>query len=141
VKVDNPVVIVDENNRCLKNCLGTETIILQKDGIPGWSAIIRSPVKMTMRIYDNLGQFVNESTHELTSAEWEAMPKDGDSAEVEILLQPVSHDGANLATGAYLMRMEILGIGGQLRRNSAGEMVELKAKRQEYFKRFGYVRR
>ena len=68
------------------------------------------------------------------------LPKDGDSATVSLHYLPVAKTGQNLGTGAYLMKMEIVGVGGKVARNSAGELVEVKGSRQEYFKRFGYVR-
>ena len=83
---------------------------------------------------------MNESRQELTADQWDALPKEGDSAHVSIHFLPIAKDGQTLGTGAYLMKMDIQGIGGKLQRNSAGEMVEMRAARQEYFKRFGYVR-
>lgn len=140
VRLDNPIVIVDRNNKCVKNCAGTETVIEQKDFIPGWTATVRSPIRLSIRLFDNLGHFVNASEHEFTQADWEALPKDGDSARVELLYHPVSQDGRTIGTGAYVMRMEIVGLGGGLVKNSAGETVEIQSSRQKLIKRFGYVR-
>lgn len=140
-KGGDPVVILDKNGKCQTNCSGTEIIVIKnKANIPSWTATIRSPVRLTMRIFDNLGQFVNESTQEFTAAQWDALPKDGDSASVSIHYLPIAKSGQSLGTGAYLMKMEVVGIGSKVQRNAAGELVEVKATRQEYFKRFGYLR-
>lgn len=139
----DPVVVLDKNGRCQLNCTGTEAIVMDKknqEGIPTWTATIRSPVRITLWIFDNLGQYVNESRHEFTGLQWDALPKDGDSATVTLHVLPFARTGQNLGTGAYLMKMEIVGIGGKLARNAAGELVEVKGTRQEYFERFGYVR-
>jgi hypothetical protein len=141
----DPIVILDKNGKCTgANCDGgVPDIVLDKDvrpNLPRWDAIVRSPVRITMKIFDNLGQFVNESKQELTADQWDALPKEGDSARVSIHFLPIAKEGQPLGTGAYLMKMDIQGIGGKLQRNSSGEVVEMRAVRQEYFKRFGYVR-
>lgn len=140
----DPVVILDRNGRCTgANCGGVSTLVMDRDikpNLPRWDATVRSPVRITMKIFDNLGQFVNESRQEISAEQWDALPKEGDSARVSIHFLPIAKDGQTLGTGAYLMKMDIRGIGGKLQRNSAGELVEMKAVRQEYFKRFGYVR-
>jgi hypothetical protein len=141
----DPIVILDKNGRCTgANCGGVvDDIVMDRDvkpSLPRWDATVRSPVRITMKIFDNLGQFVNESRQELTPEQWDALPKEGDSAQVSIHFLPVAKDGQTLGTGAYLMKMDIQGIGGKLQRNSSGDMVEMRAARQEYFKKFGYVR-
>ena len=137
----DPIVILDKTGKCVTNCDGKQGIVIaNKENIPSWSAIIRSPVSIKLRIFDNLGQFVNESRQEFSDAQWDKLPKDGDSAFVSIHYLPLSKSGQNLATGAYLMKMEVTGAGGGLRTNSSGETVVMKASRHEYFKRFGYIR-
>jgi hypothetical protein len=134
------VVVIDSKDHCILNCTGTETFH-GSDGVPTWNIVIKSPFKYSIRLFDNLGQFVSNSDGEMSAAEWAKVSKSGDSAAIQIKIIPVSKDGQQLGTGAYLMHANITAMGDQVTKNSAGESIIVKSGKTEYLKRFGYVRR
>ncbi|MDB5048480.1 MAG: von Willebrand factor type domain [Fibrobacteres bacterium] len=138
--IKDPVVVVDSKDHCILNCTGTESFHTS-NGVPTWNIVIKSPFRYSIRLFDNLGQFVSNSDGEMTAAEWASLSKSGDSASIQIKIIPVSKDGQQLGTGAYLMHADITSMGDQVTKNSAGESIVVKSGKTEYLKRFGYVRR
>jgi hypothetical protein len=140
VKIPNTVVVLDAKDKCLVNCKGTETFHVD-GGAPTWNITIKSPIRFSCRVFDNLGQFVSNSQGELGTKEWEALSKSGDSAVVHFKILPVSKDGQQLGTGAYLMMTTITALGDEVTRNAAGETIIVKNAKRDYLRKFGYVRR
>jgi hypothetical protein len=140
VKIPNTVVVLDVKDKCLVNCKGTETFHVD-GGAPTWNITIKSPIRFSCRVFDNLGQFVSSSQGELGTKEWEALSKSGDSAVVHFKILPVSKDGQQLGTGAYLMMTTITALGDEVTRNAAGETIIVKNAKRDYLRKFGYVRR
>jgi hypothetical protein len=140
-KTDAPFVIVGKDNSCPGNCDQSDQVLISHQaGVPSWSLVIRSPLKYRMRMYDHLGQFVNSGTYEMSQADFDKLPKTGDSVVVRLLFRPFSQDGRQLGTGAYLMRLELYGDGDKVVNNSKGDPVLIRSTNKEYFNRFGYVR-
>jgi hypothetical protein len=136
----DPVVIIDSKNNCIVNCSGTQNI-QTSDAVPTWNLVVKSPIKYVIRVFDNLGQFVCESKGQMTSADWAKLAKSGDSASIQMKIVPVSKEGQQLGTGAYLMRAEVTALGDEVTKNSAGESIIVRGGKKEYLRRFGYVRR
>jgi hypothetical protein len=139
VKIESPVVILDVKDKCILNCKGTEIFHVDK-GTPTWNLTVKSPFKFAVKVFDNLGQFVSESEGTLDAAAWTALAKTGDSATVHFKILPVSREGQELGTGAYLMMLNITALGDEVTKNSAGESIIVKNAKREYLKKFGYVR-
>lgn len=139
VKDKDPVIVTDPKGKCIVNCVGTSDFHVT-DAIPTWNLNLKSPIKYKIKIFDNLGQFVCSSSGEINAAAWAALAKTGDSATVHFKILPVSQNGQQLGTGAYLMRAEVSAQGDQVTKNSAGETIVVKNAHREYFKRFGYIR-
>ncbi|HKP96008.1 MAG TPA: vWA domain-containing protein [Fibrobacteria bacterium] len=140
IKGKDPVVVLDGKEHCVLNCAGTENFH-SNNGVPTWQVVVKSPFKYSIRLFDNLGQFVCESKGEMSAADWAKVAKTGDSASIQMKIIPVSKDGQQLGTGAYVMHAEITAMGDQVTRNSAGESIIVRNGKTEYLKRFGYVRR
>ncbi len=140
VKDKDKVVVTDAKDHCILNCAGTEEFHAS-DAVPTWKITVKSPIKYTMSIYDNLGQFVNRSDGEMTAEDWAKVAKSGDSASLQFKIVPVSRDGQQLGTGAYLMHANITAMGDLVTKNSAGESIIVRNAKTEYLKRFGYLRR
>ena len=136
----NPVVLTDARGKCILNCAGTE-VFHTSPGVPTWDLVIKSPIKYSLRVFDNLGQFVSESKGEMDEAAWAALAKTGDSATINLKILPVSNKGQQLGTGAYLMRAEITAMGDLVTTSSSGESVVVRNSTREYLRRFGYIRR
>jgi hypothetical protein len=139
VKIGNHVVILDSKDKCIINCKGTE-IFHVEGGSPTWNLTVKSPFKYEVKVFDNLGQFVSQSAGMLDAAVWTALAKTGDSATVHFKILPVSKDGQELGTGAYLMMTNITALGDEVTTNSSGESIIVKNAKREYLKKFGYVR-
>ena len=60
VKIESQVVILDSKDKCVVNCKGTETFHVE-GGTPTWDLTVKSPIKFTVKVFDNLGQFVSQS--------------------------------------------------------------------------------
>jgi hypothetical protein len=140
VKLTNPVVLLDGKDKCLSNCNGTD-IFWTNPSIPTWLVTVKSPIKYTVHVYDNLGQFVASGTGSISQATWDQVAKSGDSAIIQMKIPPVSENGQQLGTGAYMVRAEITAMGNLVTKNAAGESVVVRNATKEYFKRFGYVRK
>ncbi len=139
IKATDPVVVTDGKNKCLVNCKGTENFHTT-NSVPTWDLVVKSPIKYSIRLFDNLGQFVSESDGTMDAATWAAISKTGDSAAIQIKILPISHEGQQLGTGAYLMMATITALGDQVTKGSTGESIIVKNAKREYLKRFGYVR-
>lgn len=139
VKIGSQVVILDSRDKCILNCKGTETFHVA-GGAPTWNLTVKSPFKFSVRVFDNLGQFVSLSEGMLDADTWAALSKTGDSATLHFKILPVSKHGQELGTGAYLMMTDITAMGDEVTTNSAGESIIVKNARREYLKKFGYVR-
>lgn len=139
VKIESQVVILDSRDKCILNCKGTE-IFHVEGGAPTWDLTVKSPFKFAVKVFDNLGQFVSESQGMLDAAAWEALAKSGDSATVHFKILPVSKDGQELGTGAYLMMTNITALGDEVTKNASGESIIVKNAKREYLKKFGYIR-
>ena len=140
ITVKDPVVVTDSKDHCIVNCSGTESFH-SAEGVPTWNIVVKSPIRYSIRLFDNLGQFVSTSDGEMTANDWAKVPKTGDSAMIQMKIVPVSKEGQQLGTGAYLMHAEITALGDQVTKNSAGESIIVRNGKKEYLKRFGYVRR
>ncbi|MEO6098136.1 MAG: vWA domain-containing protein, partial [Fibrobacteria bacterium] len=140
VKIPNQVIVLDAKDRCIVNCKGTESFH-GDGGAPTWNITIKSPFRFSCKVFDNFGQFVSNSEGELSAKEWGALGKNGDSAVVHFKIVPVSKDGQQLGTGAYLMMTTISALGDEVTKNSAGETIIVKNAKREYLRKFGYVRK
>ncbi len=140
VKITSPVVVLDAKDKCLVNCKGTE-IFHVDGGAPTWNLTIKSPIKFSVKIFDNLGQFVTNSDGEMDANTWSALAKSGDSATIHFKILPVAKNGQQLGTGAYLMMTTITALGSEVTKNSAGESIVVKNAKRDYLRKFGYVRR
>ena len=139
VKLKDPVVIVDDKDKCLVNCQGTQ-IYWTNPAVPTWVITVKSPISYSVKVFDNLGQFVSAGSGEITEAAWNSLAKSGDSAVIQLKIPPVSESGQQLGTGAYLMKADITALGNLVTKNSAGDNIVVRNSKQQYFKRFGYVR-
>jgi hypothetical protein len=135
----DPVVVTDGKDKCIVNCSGTE-VFHTSNGLPTWTLTVKSPIKYSIRLFDNLGQFVSTSEGEMDAAAWAAISKTGDSAVVNLKIMPISSEGQQLGTGAYLMMATITALGDQVTKGSTGESIIVKNAKRDYLKRFGYVR-
>jgi hypothetical protein len=136
----NTVVILDQKDKCVVNCSGTQVFHVD-GGAPTWNLTVKSPIRYEIKVFDNLGQFVSNSEGEMNAAAWTALAKTGDSAVVHLKILPVSKDGQQLGTGAYLMMATITALGDQVTKGSTGETIVVKNAQREYLRKFGYVRR
>ena len=140
LKDKDKVVVTDAKDHCILNCSGTDEFHAGT-AAPTWEISVKSPIRYDVRVYDNLGQFVSRSEGEMTEADWVKLAKTGDSAALHIKLVPVSREGQQLATGAYLMHANITAMGDLVTKSASGESIIVKNGKTEYLKRFGYVRR
>jgi hypothetical protein len=136
----SPIVVIDHNGGCVLNCSNAQQIIDERGGVPSWTVAIRGPMTYRMRLFDHLGEFVNDASGQMSQADFDRLPKNGDSAVVQLLMRPYAKDGQMLGTGAYLMRFQFNGQGDKVVTNSKGETILVKSAAREYFKRFGYIR-
>ncbi|MDB5105107.1 MAG: von Willebrand factor type domain [Fibrobacteres bacterium] len=139
LKITNPVLITDSKNKCIVNCTGTEDFHTG-GGVPTWDLTIKSPIRYSIKIFDNLGQFVSLSDGQMDAAAWTAISKSGDSATIQLKILPVSSDGQQLGTGAYLMMATITALGDEVKKGSNGESIIVRNAKRDYLRRFGYVR-
>ncbi len=139
VKLQDPVVILDGKDNCIVNCQGTQ-IYWTNSSVPTWMLTVKSPISYSIKVYDNLGQFVSTGHGEISEAAWNTLAKSGDSVVIQLKIPPVSESGQQLGTGAYLLRAEITALGSLVTKNAAGDNIVVRNSKQEYFKRFGYVR-
>jgi hypothetical protein len=139
VKIPNPVVVTDTKDKCIVNCKGTE-VFHTGGGAPTWNLTVKSPIKYAIKIFDNLGQFVSEADGEMSATDWAAVAKIGDSATIHLKILPVSSEGQQLGTGAYLMMATITALGDEVTKSSTGESIIVRNAKREYLRRFGYVR-
>lgn len=140
VKDKDKVLVTDDKDRCILNCAGTDEFH-GAAAVPTWVITVKSPIRYDVRVYDNLGQFVSRSEGEMTQTDWTKLAKTGDSASLQIKIVPVSRDGQQFATGAYVMHANITALGDLVTKSSLGESIIVKNGKTEYLKRFGYVRR
>ncbi|MEO7423935.1 MAG: vWA domain-containing protein [Fibrobacteria bacterium] len=140
LKDKDKVVVTDAKDHCILNCSGTDEFH-SGTAAPTWEISVKSPIRYDVRVYDNLGQFVSRSEGEMTETDWAKLAKTGDSAALHIKLVPVSHDGQQLGTGAYLMHADITAMGDLVTKSASGESIIVRNGKTEYLKRFGYVRR
>ncbi len=139
MKLSNPVIIVDNKDKCVVNCTGTD-VFWTNPSVPTWFLTVKSPIKYTVVIYDNLGQYVSKGEGSIDSTTWKSLAKNGDSTVVQLKLPPLSENGQPFGTGAYVMRAEITALGNKVTSNAAGDPVNVKSSKREYFRKFGYVR-
>lgn len=136
----DPVVITETTGKCLVNCTGTESFHTS-NAVPTWNLVIKSPIKYSIRMFDNLGQFVSTSEGELNTSAWASLAKTGDSAAIHLKILPVSKQGQQIGTGAYIMMATITALGDQVKTGSTGESIIVKNAKRDYLKRFGYMRK
>ena len=101
---------------------------------------IKSPVTYTIKLYDNVGQFVAAGKGEISQAAWDGLAKSGDSAVIQLKLPPLSRDVQQLGTGAYLLRAEITALGNLVTKSSNSDLIVVKNSKKEFLSKFGYVR-
>jgi hypothetical protein len=138
-KPQNPVIITTMDGKCITNCTGTEEYHKSLK-IPALKLTIRSPISYRTKIFDNFGQFVNQSSGQLLKSDWDKLGKSGDSAEVVMKLLPFSENGQALGTGAYVLVLNVDAEGKEITKNAAGESIVVKSGHKEYVRRFGYLR-
>jgi fibro-slime domain-containing protein len=149
VHVPNPVVVhgqkicVNCDSAGIKDALPTREPAAISTVGPTWKVKTKFPFQYSMLFYDNLGQFVNKAEGKVGPAEFErlrATEAAGDSVLVELTFLPVSHTGAALATGAYIMK-GLLRIEDQKGiKGNQGEAVTLVPTERTIISRFGYIR-
>lgn len=135
----NQILVTDMAGKCILNCVGTEPYHKSLT-IPSMKVTIHSPIDFKAHIYDNFGQFVAGPSGTLDSATWNRLTKSGDSSVVVMKFPPFSESGQPLATGAYILKLDIHALGDQVTKNTAGETIVVKNYHKEYVSRFGYLR-
>lgn len=133
------VILVDAAGKCVVNCKDNDPYRGSTE-IPTLKLIIRSPVRFEGSVFDNFGQFVNQWNGVLDSAAWNRLSKSGDSAEIYLRIKPFSKSGQTLATGAYILKLDIRALGDQVTHGADGESIVVKNAHREYVSRFGYLR-
>ncbi|MDB5051859.1 MAG: von Willebrand factor type domain [Fibrobacteres bacterium] len=124
---------------CLSNCT-TESIRLGDPGkIPSFVFKTASPFSYAVKIYDNLGNFVNESNGSVDAAKWLTMPRKGDSVAVVMSVLPVARNGAMVGSGVYILRAIINAQAGASH-NGLGNETLVPAGSRIILNRFGYLR-
>jgi hypothetical protein len=133
---DAPRVV---HSGCLANCTGEAVRLGDPDKLPSFIFKTASPFTYDVKIFDNLGNFVNGSKGEVDAAKWQAMPRKGDSVAVVLSVLPVARNGALIGSGAYILRATINSQPSKSR-NADGEETLVPADQRAFLNRFGYVR-
>jgi hypothetical protein len=151
--ITNPVVIFGDVNlvrlnrdsatvthgACLSNCLGNAAVFADPAKTPSFIFKTVAPFSYDLVIYDHLGNFVNKSTGSVNAAQWQTLPKKGDSVGVLLSILPVATNGALIATGAYILKATIKTIATSSKDSTGVERKTLPTSRL-MVNRFGYVR-
>jgi hypothetical protein len=124
---------------CLANCKGEIVRVGDPDKVPSFIFKTASPFTYAVKIFDNLGNFVNESQGAVDAAKWQTMPRKGDSVAVVLSVLPVAKDGALIGSGVYILRATI-NTQATKSKNSSGEETLVQAGTKALLNRFGYVR-
>jgi hypothetical protein len=124
---------------CLANCTAETVRIGDPDKLPSFIFKTASPFTYDVKIFDNLGNFVNQSGGAVDAAKWQTMPRKGDSVAVVLSVLPVAKDGALIGSGVYILRATI-NTQASKSKNSSGEETMVPAGTKALLNRFGYVR-
>ena len=123
-------------NGCLHNC-GLQSQA-NPNRMPAFIITTPSPFDYHIDVYDNLGQFVQESRGSLDAAQWNALKGEADTLSVLLTLVPVSDDGQHFATGAFILKAMIT-----TRRVTLGSVTspkQVNATRRTFVNRCPYIR-
>jgi hypothetical protein len=104
---------------------------------------IRGPIRYTLRFFGNLGDFVNGADGMVTTDMLRRMRPGSDHLyTIRLYWWPVTPDGRQAATGAYIMRGILSGDGVEdPQSRSATEALALPRKSEKVSATFGYLRR
>jgi hypothetical protein len=124
---------------CLSNCTGDAVAFADPQKNPSFVFKTASPFTYEVKVYDNLGNFVNTSKGAIDAAKWQTMPKSGDSVTVVMSILPVASNGALIGSGVYILSASIL-TQATTTHDSKGNEVKVSANSHSIVNRFGYLR-
>ena len=135
----NPDAPQVTHGACLANCGGQSIRLGDPAKIPSFVFKTASPFTYSVKVFDNLGNFVNSAEGAVDAAKWQTMPRKGDSVAVVMSLVPVAKNGAMIGSGVYIMRATINSQASGSK-DQAGNQTLIPASSRMFLNRFGYVR-
>lgn len=111
---------------------------------PTWRIQVAYPFRYDLGIFDNLGNYVNRISGEVTAAQLAALRAaavPGDTSGLRFTLLPYSSQGRMLASGAYILAGTLHVPDQPAARGRQGEAVRVKATSYRLVSRFGLLRR
>jgi hypothetical protein len=124
---------------CLSNCAGEAIRLGDPAQIPGFVFKTASPFSYTVKLFDHLGNFVNEAQGAVDAAKWQAMPRQGDSVAVVMSVLPVAKNGAKVGSGVYLLRA-VINSQPSSTHDAKGNLKTVAGDSRSFLNRFGYIR-
>ncbi len=124
---------------CLSNCVGNAVALADPNKTPSFIFKTASPFSYDLMIYDHFGNFVNKSKGSVSAAQWQMLPKRGDSVAVVMSILPVASNGALIATGVYVLKATIK-TQATSTKDSSGVERRTPAGNRMLINRFGYSR-
>jgi hypothetical protein len=142
--VRNPFAVLGSLNGtdiCL-NCLSTSRdAFTQKGVVPQWVIKSKYAFHYNFTIYDHLGNYINKTDGQVTDEMIAKVPQDANGYR-SLLFRwvPVAHNGAAVATGAYILKGVVVNHRNESQRGSQGEGQLVSASQTPVFATFGYLR-
>ncbi|HKP98262.1 MAG TPA: vWA domain-containing protein [Fibrobacteria bacterium] len=124
---------------CLANCSGDAIRAGDPANVPSFVFKTASPFSYSLKLYDNLGAFLNESEGTIDAAKWQSLPRQKDSVAVVLGVVPVAKNGAKLGIGVYFMRA-IITSHPAMSKDAQGNEIMVPGHSRTFFNRFGYLR-
>ncbi len=153
--IDSVIVIHNNKGACL-NCTNPQIqsvlptnlksgLVVDATVGPTWRVNTKYPFSYSIKIFDNLGTFVNKADGEINAAQFAQIramaPNPNDSIPVYLTFLPIARDGNAIGTGAYIMKgtISVREQPGQIT-GSQGEVLSIKPKSKNIVSRFGFIR-
>lgn len=143
IRKDPFAIVADFNGQlvCLNCKNGSETVFLGRNTIPEWVIKSKYAFHYTFTIFDHLGAFVARTSGQVDDAMMAKVAQDKEGfRSLRFRWQPVAHNGAAIATGAYILKGIVQNKVNEAQKGFQGEGQRVEAAQRGVFATFGFLR-
>lgn len=137
------IVVADQTGRlsCLTCKNGSETVFLDRKGLPEWIIRSRYAFHYSFTIFDHLGAFVARTSGQVDDAMMAKIAQDKEGfRSLRFRWAPVAHNGAPIGTGAYILKGMVQNHLNEEQKGLQGEGQKVEPAQRGVFATFGYLR-
>ena len=126
---------------CLSCPSGSENIFTHGPALPEWVIRSKYAFHYNFSIFDHLGNFISKTEGQITEAMMAKLTQDAEGFRtLRFRWIPLAHNGADVATGAYILKGMVINRESESQKGAQGENQILKQSQTAVFATFGYLR-